>query len=673
MSIDVEKVKEIIDNYSIDEKMFDDLLSTMNITAYDFISYNFDISHDTDLSGTMLKGQWSPVLFSLYKNNLNLNQILLPYIDMDTVLGNIKNKNTQSGYSKLSMENILFSGNFYNNFPKESIKQFLSFINRLDKDLNKLKSKRSSYLGTLKSTGFTDYVLPVLLKNNSTMIIESIIFPLLHNYIATTEKIMQYGNVEHIKLWLELTEKNKKQFINIVNMNAVYKDAKKILPLIQNNTEHKEILLDMLTPENIFKMMVSSTKESEQNNINKIKFILSLFPDNVRDNFIQSFYEKANNLNADNMDSVLVNKNTPVAYAILKNMDKSLDYFLSLGYELNNIERDYLSGKKHSAETVNDYEKIVSIVSSSGKKVFKKLDDFLLSLSDYEKQSLLSKLHNVSLEKEKEIKSFYSLKETKKKMKEESSKASLSTGFILNGDKDLLITLLNHGYKLTAKEYSLSYLTFSKWLENTTPKEDVPLGKSFTIARFLKEYPSDYKKSLLLNVVKSITYKSIKTNDIRLELNDLLPVINYLLKDDYIILPDNTIPLKLSLNDYKNLTDDCLYPLVLTLFNNTNFKENLKSQENFLSKVCLSNNFTVTHRAERNEYEVNIIKDLLLTYEKSADEKNYIKFKEQLLSRNLNSSVLILLEKLMIENEKNNIEKSLPSDTEVNKKIAIRI
>lgn len=673
MSIDVEKVKEIIDNYSIDEKMFDDLLSTMNITAYDFISYNFDISHDTDLSGTMLKGQWSPVLFSLYKNNLNLNQILLPYIDMDTVLGNIKNKNTQSGYSKLSMENILFSGNFYNNFPKESIKQFLSFINRLDKDLNKLKSKRSSYLGTLKSTGFTDYVLPVLLKNNSTMIIESIIFPLLHNYIATTEKIMQYGNVEHIKLWLELTEKNKKQFINIVNMNAVYKDAKKILPLIQNNTEHKEILLDMLTPENIFKMMVSSTKESEQNNINKIKFILSLFPDNVRDNFIQSFYEKANNLNADNMDSVLVNKNTPVAYAILKNMDKSLDYFLSLGYELNNIERDYLSGKKHSVEMGNDYEKIVSIVSSSGKKVFKKLDDFLLSLSDYEKQSLLSKLHNVSLEKEKEIKSFYSLKETKKKMKEESSKGSLSMGFILNGDKDLLITLLNHGYKLTPKEYSLSYLTFSKWLENTTLKEDVPLGKSFTIARFLKEYPSDYKKNLLLNVVKSITYKSIKTNDIRLELNDLLPVVNYLLKDDYIILPDNTIPLKLSLNDYKNLTDDCLYPLVLTLFNNTNFKENLKSQENFLSKVCLSNTFTVTHRAERNEYEVNIIKDLLLTYEKSTDEKNYIKVKEQLLSRNLNSSVLILLEKLIIENEKNNIEKSLPSDTEVSKKIAIRI
>lgn len=673
MSIDVKKIKEIIDDYSIDQGMFDNLLLNMNITPNDFISYTLDISNEANLSGSMLKGEWSPVLLSLYKNNLNLNKILLPYTTLNTIIGNIKNKNTQSGYSKLTVENILFSGNFYSNFPKESTSQFLNFVNTLYDDLSSLKSKKANYLGALKNSGFSDSVLPMLLKNNSTKIIESIIFPLLHNYISTTEKIMQYGNVEHIKLWLELSENNKKQFLNIVKVNPSYIEAKKILSLIQHNAEHKEILLDMLTPENIFRMLVSSTKESEKNNINKIKFILSLFPDNVKDNFIKSFYEKANNLNPDNTDSVMVNKNTPVAYMILKKMDGILDYFLSLGYELNNTEKGYLSGKKLQHENINNYETMVNIASSSGKNASKKLEQFLSSLSDLEKNSLLSQLHNVSLEKEKETAEFYSIKETKKKLKEESAKASLSTGFILNGNKDLLIILLRHGYELTKKEYSLSYIIFSKWLDNTTVKENSPLEKSFEIAQSLKEYPVEYKKDLLLNVLSSIADKSIKINDIRLELNDLLPVINYLLKEEVIDLPSNSIPIRLSLNDYNHLKEDTLYPLTLTLLNNTNFGESINSKEDFLKKICLSNTFTITHRSGRHEYEIDIIKDLLLAYENSTSEENYIKFKKELLSRNLYPAVLTLLEKIIVENEKSKIEESLTADEKINKKMTIRI
>lgn len=673
MSIDVKKIKEIIDNYSIDQVMFDSLLLNMNITPNDFISYTLDISNEANLSGSMLKGEWSPVLFSLYKNNLNLNKILLPHITLNTIIGNIKNKSTQSGYSTLTVENILFSGNFYSNFPNESTSQFLNFVNTLENDLTSLKSKKANYLGALKSQGFSDSVLPMLLKNNSMKIIESIIFPLLHNYISTTEKIMQYGNAEHIKLWLELSENNKKHFINIVNINPSYIEAKKILSLIQNNTEHKEILLDMLTPENIFRMLVSSTKELEENNINKIKFILSLFSDNVKDNFIKSFYDKANDLNPDNTDSVMVNKNTPVAYMILKKMDKMLDYFLSLGYELNTTEKGYLTGKKSSVENVNNYETLVGIASSSGKNASKKLEEFLFSLSDSEKNSLLLQLHNVSLEKEKETAEFYSIKETKKKLKEESSKASLSMGFILNANKNLLITLLNHGYELTKKEYALSYIIFSRWLENTTIKENSPLENSFEIAQHLKKYPSEYKKGLLLNVLRSITDKKIKINDIRLELSDLLPLINYLLKEEYIDLPSNSIPIRLSLNNHNSLKEDTLYPLVLTLLNNTNFGKNINSKEDLLKKVCLSNTFTVTHRSGRHEYEIDIIKDLLLAYEKSTSEENYIKFKKELLCRNLYPAVLTLLEKIIVENEKSNIEESLTVDEKINKKTSIRI
>lgn len=647
-----------------------------DIDLSSFIERHLDISRNVYTSGSELRGEWSPFLFALYKNNIKLAMAMLPYISLNTKVATIPGKN--GAPTRITMENILLSGNFYNNFPESAITYVLSHFN--DKNnIQGLREKRTQYPGILKNEDFVHYVFPALLKNKSYELLSALSFPILYHYPKITNKIMQFGDKDDIDFWLDLTEKNKKNFINTVKEKENYAEAKSIIPLLENIKENKEILLDMLSPENIFTMLVSSSKKTEEQNILKMDYILNLFSEELNVNFINSLYESAKKLNTDNIDSILVNKNTPVAYAIIRKMTKTLNYFVDLGYVLNEAEDNYLQGivkseeKFKSADNVNIYDRFVNLANSNGKRAINQMEEFFSSLSEHEKINLFNQIKEINEDKEKGVKLFYPIKTSQKELKEISAQASATMGLILKNNKEMLLILLKNGYKLTQKEYGLTYIMFSRWIENSSGKTQNPMELSFSVADFMKSYPEVYKEKFLINVLNGL-FMNKKDNDLKLESYDLCPIVNAVINEDYIALTEKDIPVRLKLNQFNNLSENGFYSLVLTLYKNTNLISFMRENRKVLEDTFLKNNFFPSHRMKNIHIEEQrIIKKFFDFFEEKVGNSDFVNLKAQLLSKPMSSLNTEFLEHLLVENEKEKISQVLPEKILVEKKNINRI
>lgn len=578
-----------------DEKSLNIFLDKNNIKSEDFkilsVSDIFERFHGIKEND---KFESYPIISAIKNKNEFLIKTLLNYENIfKTNMGfypsssrfnNVKNN--------VSLKTLLSENSFYLAYKEEELVSLFSVIN--EKILDPYVKEDLRYQSPFQSEAFIKYGLPIILKNKKENLLRYILLPLLSKFNESATSMMKNNSWDDIDFLFKTIRKNKQDlFDNVANTGKPY-DKDRILKILRDGYT---ALLAFLNPETLYESITSATKNTQSIFVEKISNLLDLsdkLGPHAKENILYESEQNALRLDLNNPKSHKNLKNAPLSLSIDKDLQEITDCILKHGYEINNIEKKYIELKsiyieKNSNDNNDDYEKFITIVHTKNKTSYKKLNLLLDSLDENSKNILFDKIILESKNKEQKSPKHYDLSFSEKSIREDSERYSLISYMILNNHIEMTLSMLEKGYKLSKAEYGLMVVPLSKLTVAPLDKENLPVELiNYKIINLLKDYPVDYKKLFMTNVIEREFEKTKKNK----QLNRSMDWYAYeLINDTNMNFDEFEQSLMRMKFQYKN---KFIPPLIMSfLLTNENIKEVLTEQkdmniENFVEKFKVS-------------------------------------------------------------------------------------
>ena len=277
----------------------------------------------------------------------------------------------------------------------------------------------------------------------------------------------------------------------------------------------------------------------------------------------------------------------------------------------------------------------INISEGSSTRSEKALDKFLSELSNNQKIELFNKI-NIINNNIDTVSNFYPAHTTDKELQKVGANASTTFSMILNSKRNMLLIMLKHGYKLTQKEYGLSYLMFTRYtgLTSEFKNKDIHIEDSL-INDFnkLKDYPIEYKNILFENMINFAN--GLKQNDIQLKYAVMIPIIMGLIAEDKVEIKPNIKNILYNHGKGKVFEN---YFLSIANYVYKNYSESVLTDANktdYIKNVILNNQLSSTFTNINQGLSLSAKKPLkffIQELSKQLDEKDYLEFKEQVVN-----------------------------------------
>ena len=278
----------------------------------------------------------------------------------------------------------------------------------------------------------------------------------------------------------------------------------------------------------------------------------------------------------------------------------------------------------------------INISEGSSTRSEKALDKFLSELSNDQKIELFNKINLINNNNISTVSNFYPAHTTDKELQKVGANASTTFSMILNSKRNMLLIMLKHGYKLTQKEYGLSYLMFTRYtgLTSEFKNKDIHIEDSL-INDFskLKDYPIEYKNILFENMINFAN--GLKQNDTQLKYAVMIPIIMGLIAEDKVEMKPNIKNILYNHGKGKVFEN---YFLSIADYLYKNYSESILTDVNktdYIKNVILNNQLSSTFTNTNQGLSLSAKKPLkffIQELSKQLDEKNYLEFKEQVVN-----------------------------------------
>ena len=625
---ELELLDFIIKDKNLSEKDIGNLILNNNIDKNSFLSLKIAPLNKEVLEKGKKIDFWSVLLLAAYYNHgglfnyvkegLNLRSEVAFYNGYMGVLNSIK------------IEKMISEPYVYKWLPKKGLEFILNELNKLNLEDEKNK-KYSSYFD---NKHFGKSIFKFWLNHGYKNLLDATILPLLNNYTDVHKTLMKEGTIENIIFWTDLINTNKLFILNNFSGTKKLNNARAIFDLVRTNNKN-DILIDLLKMENIYEMLVSNGKKGQKGSIDKIDFILSNVNSITKDNFIYDLEQASKKYNEHNNELLSLEKENVISYAINKEQYNILNYF-------NKIGCDFIYKKAAQNKIiVNDkniddiYMDFINISEGSSTRSEKALDKFLSELSNDQKNELFNKINlinnNIST-----VSNFYPAHTTDKELQKVGANASTTFSMILNSKRNMLLIMLKHGYKLTQKEYGLSYLMFTRYTGLTAEfkNKDIHIEDSL-INDFskLKDYPIEYKNILFENMINFAN--GLKQNDTQLKYAVMIPIIMGIIAEDKVEMKPNIKNILYNHGKGKVFEN---YFLSIADYLYKNYSESVLTDANktdYIKNVILNNQLSSTFTNINQGLSLSAKKPLkffIQELSKLLDEKDYLEFKEQVVN-----------------------------------------
>lgn len=409
------------------------------------------------------------------------------------------------------LKNIINDKNFYQVYGNEELNLFFKILNNYGYQ----PYKNIKFKSVFQDDNFIRYGLPIVLKNRCENLLQSMLLPLLNEFNKSAISAMKNNSWSDISFLFSTIKKNKKElYEKIPEAGSVY-DQNRMMHLLKDGYT---ALSSFLSPNVLYETLLSTTKKNQAETIEKIDTLLSLcdkLSSHAKGNILFESEENALRLDKDNVKSHSKSKNTPFALAVDKELHDVMSLFEKHGYEVNNIEKRYIELKRNYKDnnlTSTKIEQFIAISHEKGKNAYKKFVKFIDGLSANEKAELFEELYKNSSQKEFTSPNYYSIDVSDKTIRQESEKYSLVSYVILNNSIEMIMHLLDNGYKLSPAEFGLMTIPMSKLSITPLEPEKMPAELIYSqLVNHLKKYPESHKKIFLENI-SSREISKIKKN-----------------------------------------------------------------------------------------------------------------------------------------------------------------
>lgn len=455
-----------------------------------------------------------PILAAIQQKNEFLIKVLLNKDNvLETPVGFTPSAYSLNGEIRntVVLKNIINDKNFYQVYGNEELKLFFNILNNYTYQ----PYKNIKFKSVFQDDNFIKYGLPIILKSRCENILQSILLPLLNEFDKSAISTMKNNSWSDISFLFSTIKKNKKElYEKIPETGSVY-DKNKMIHLLKDGYTALSLFL---SPNVLYETLLSTTKKNQAETIEKIDSLFSLcdkLSPHAKGNILFESEENALRLDKDNVKSHSKSKNTPFALAVDKELNDVITLFEKHGYEVNNIEKRYMELKQNYRDNTlisTKIEQFIAISHEKGKNAYKKFVKFIDGLSANEKAELFEELYKNSLKKESTSPNHYSIDVSDKIIRQESEKYSLVSYVILNNSIEMIMHLLDNGYKLLPAEFGLMTIPMSKLSITPLDPEKMPAELIYSqLVNHLKKYPESHKKIFLENI-SSREISKIKRN-----------------------------------------------------------------------------------------------------------------------------------------------------------------
>lgn len=625
---ELELLDFIIKDKNLSEKDIGNLILNNNIDKNSFLSLKIAPLNKEVLEKGKKIDFWSVLLLAAYYNHgglfnyvkegLNLRSEVAFYNGYMGVLNSIK------------IEKMISEPYVYKWLPEKGLEFILNELNKLNLEDEKNK-KYSSYFD---NKNFGKSIFKFWLNHGYKNLLDATILPLLNNYTDVHKTLMKEGTIENIIFWTDLINTNKLFILNNFSGTKKLNNARSIFDLVRTNNKN-DILIDLLKMENIYEMLVSNGKKGQKESIDKIDFILSNVNSITKDNFIYDLEQASKKYNEHNNELLSLEKENVISYAINKEQYDILNYFNKIGCDFiyKKEEQNKAIGNDKNIDDI--YMDFINISEGSSTRSEKALDKFLSELSNNQKIELFNKI-NIINNNIDTVSNFYPAHTTDKELQKVGANASTTFSMILNSKRNMLLIMLKHGYKLTQKEYGLSYLMFTRYtgLTSEFKNKDIHIEDSL-INDFnkLKDYPIEYKNILFENMINFAN--GLKQNDTQLKYAVMIPIIMGLIAEDKVEIKPNIKNILYNHGKGKVFEN---YFLSIANYVYKNYSESVLTDANktdYIKNVILNNQLSSTFTNINQGLSLSAKKPLkffIQELSKQLDEKDYLEFKEQVVN-----------------------------------------